>query len=160
MAEVHVKGLAELGKRLQEVPEKLRRNVIRGALRAGAKVILVRAQQNIRSRSGVLAKSLKVGTRAKGTTVYANVKTKVFYGRFVEYGTAAHDISGRGGGWLHFGGQFRRSVEHLGSKPYPFMRPALDTQAQAALVAIAERMKARMTKEGIDVADVTVEGDE
>lgn len=157
--EVHVKGLAELTKRLAEFPNKLK-PVLRSGLRQGAKVIQARAKQNIRSRSGVLAKSLTVGTRSRGTKVTASVKTKVFYARFVEYGTAAHVISGRNGGWLSFGGVFARSVDHPGARPHPFMRPALDSQAAAALLAVAEGVKARMTKEGMDVADVLVEGDE
>jgi hypothetical protein len=41
------------------------------------------------------------------------------------------------------------------------MRPALDQQAQAAVIATAEYMKNRLaTKEGLDTADIVIAGDE
>jgi hypothetical protein len=41
------------------------------------------------------------------------------------------------------------------------MRPALDAQASAAVVAAAEYMKDRLaTKHGLDTSDVVIEGDE
>lgn len=161
MADVHVKGLAELQKFLDTLPVKVERNILRSALRAGANVVKPAAQANIHSVSGELAASLKVGSRARGGTVTANVSTKVFYAKFVEHGTRPHTISSRDGGALRFGGGFHKSVEHPGIvNPHPFMRPALDTQAQAAVVAVGEQIKRRLTKEGLDVAHVMIEGDE
>lgn len=47
MAEQFVHGMAELGKALEQLPIKLERNVMRGAMRAGAKVQLAKAEQEV-----------------------------------------------------------------------------------------------------------------
>lgn len=155
---IHVKGLAGLDMLMQEIPVKVEKNIARSALRAGAKVIQAQAKANIHSVSGVLASSLKIGTRARGGSVTANVSTKVFYAKFVEFGTRPHTISARDGGGLRFGGGFYRLVQHPGIvNPHPFLRPALDTQAQAAVIAVREQIRVRLTKEGIDIPD---EGDQ
>lgn len=53
-----------------------------------------------------------------------------------------------------------RTVSHPGARPKAFMRPALDERAQAAVVAVGNYIKGRLTKEGLDAAHVHVEGDE
>jgi HK97 gp10 family phage protein len=160
MAEIHVKGLAELSKFLDALPVKIEKNIMRSALRQGAKVIQQQAIANVPVQSGELRKSLKIGTRVRGGTVTAAVKTKVFYAKFVEFGTKAHFITARKKGWLSFGGIFAKSVQHPGSRPRPFLRPALDAMAGAAVIAVGEQIKKRLTKEGLDTAHITIEGDE
>lgn len=162
--ERNIKGLAELNKVLLTLPEKLQKNVMRGALRAGISVVKPVAKANIHSVSGELAKGLKVGTRSRGTTVTANLKAKGphgFVAKWVEYGTAAHAIVAKLGGSLFLGGLFLKSVNHPGARPKPFLRPALDSQATAAVVAAAEYMKARLaSKHSLDTSHVVIEGDE
>jgi HK97 gp10 family phage protein len=163
MAEIHVRGLKELQKFLDQLPVKIERNIMRGALRAGAKPILAQAIAGVPVQSGELKNSLKISTSAKGGTVESKVKTNVFYSRFVEFGTQAHFITAKKGGWLSFGGIFAKSVWHPGipKGPHAFMRPALDSQAQAAVVATAEYIKKRLaTKEGLDTSHIMIEGDE
>ena len=153
----HVKGLSDLQKFLDTLPVKMERNVLRGAMRAGANVVKPVAQAKINSRSGELARSLKVRSSARGGKVTAMVYTRVFYAKFVEYGTKAHRIEA-GEGALAVGTGFAPSVEHPGSDPHPFMRPALDTQAGAAVVAAGEYIKRRLaSKHGLDTADITIE---
>lgn len=159
MADVHVKGLEDLQKFLDELPAKVEKNIIRSALRAGAKLIQQQAVANVPVKSGELRNSLKISTRARVGRVTASVKTKLFYARFVEFGTHAHNIAAKTG-WLSFGGIFAKSVQHPGARPHPFLRPALDATASAAVVAVGEQVKKRLTKEGLDAADVMVEGDE
>lgn len=159
---VNVKGLADLQKFLDELPVKMEKNIMRGALRAGMKEIAPLAAANVHSVSGKLAAGLKIGTSAKGGTVMAKLRTKGPHGylaRFVEFGTAAHYIPAKKGSALSFGGLLVKSVSHPGAKPHPFMRPALDQQAQAAVVASAEYIKTRLTKQGLDTSDVMIEGD-
>jgi HK97 gp10 family phage protein len=156
---VHIKGLDALNKFLQELPVKVEKNIMRSALRAGAKVIQAQAIANVPVKSGELRDSIKIGTRARGGRVTASVRTKLFYARYVEFGTAAHNIAAKSG-WLSFGGIFAKSVQHPGAKRHPFLRPALDATASAAVIAVGEQVKKRLTKEGLDVADVIVEGDE
>lgn len=159
---VHVKGLSQLNDFLRQLPEKMERNVLRGALRAGAKPILVQTQANAAHRTGELAKDIKIATSTKGGRVTARVMLTgphAFVGRWLEFtGAAPHTISARGGHWLFLGGMFAKSVQHPGFHPKPFMRPALDSQAGAAVVAAAEYMKIRLaTKNGLDTSDVDVE---
>lgn len=184
---VHVKGLADLARFLDELPAKVQRNVMRGALRAGAAVILPAARANIRPDTGALADSLKVGTRARGGTVTATVGSRYYTARWVEYGTRQHWITVRSDaapkrstrrglrniavgtlnemayrGSLVIGQHFVGfSVVHPGAQARPFLRPALDTQAGVAVVAIGNYIKDRLaTKHGLDTAGIIVEGDE
>lgn len=160
MAEIHVKGLSDLQKFLDQLPAKLERNIMRSALRAGANVLKAQALANVPVKSGDLRRSLKVGTNARGGVVTATVRTKLFYARFVEYGTKAHNIKARRAKALHVAAWFGLSVSHPGSRPRPFLRPALDVAAGAAVIAVGEQVKARLTKTGLDASPVRVEGDE
>jgi HK97 gp10 family phage protein len=164
MAEIHVTGLAELQKFLDELPPKLERNVMRGALRAGMNVVKPVAQANARKASGLYAAGLKVGTRARGGRVTASLKATGphgWLGKWIEFGTKPHNIAARKKGWLAFMNIFAREVAHPGARPFPHMRPALDGQAQNAVIAAAEYMKKRMaTKWGLDTSHIMIEGDE
>lgn len=162
----HIKGLDQLYALLQQVPAKIERNVMRGALRKGmADEIKPAAQANIHSVSGQLAEGLKVGTRARGSTVSANLKAKGphgFLGPWIEFGVKPHIIAAKKGGSLFLGyGVFAKVAQHPGFKGRGFMRNALDARAQAAVIAAAEYMKQRLaTKEGLDTAHIMIAGDE
>ena len=164
MADVHVTGLSELQKFLDELPVKIEKNIMRGALRAGMNVVKPVAQANAHKVSGLMAAGLKVGTRVRVGTVTASLKATGphgFLAKWVEFGTRAHNIASKTGGWLSFGGIFAKSVAHPGARPFPFMRPALDGQAQNAVIAAGEYIKNRLaTKEGLDTSAVLIEGDE
>lgn len=162
--ETHVKGLSDLQKFLEELPVKMEKNIMRGALRAGMNVIRPVAQANINSKSGELAKGLKVRTNSRYQTVMSKLRATgkhSFVAPWLEFGVAAHDVSPRTpGGFLSFLGVFTKKVHHPGFSKKPFLRPALDSMKGAAVVATAEYIKARlMTKEGIDTSGVKVEGD-
>lgn len=169
MSETRVKGLAELQRALDGLPAKIEANIMRGALRAGAKVIAAEARRNVHSVSGALADSIRVGTKSSRGTVIGRVvaggKSKLlkdnsaaFYGRFVEFGTAAHVIRAKNGRLLALGVS---KVNHPGAKKKPFMRPALDTMATAAVEAVREYIRNRLaSKHGIDVPAPLEEGDE
>lgn len=158
----HVTGLDELQKFLDQLPAKLEANVMRGALRAGMNVVKPVAQANIHSVSGELAKGLTVSTRRRGGTVWAYLKTKGKHGmvgRWLEFGTVAHEIMTRRAKALLFGGIYRKDVHHPGNKPKPFMRPALDSQATAAVVATGNYIKERLaSKNGLDTSAVIIKG--
>jgi HK97 gp10 family phage protein len=158
----YVKGLKQLDEFLGTLAPKVERNIMRSGMRAGAKPILVQARVGLgaHNRTGKLARSLRISTKAKNAIVSASVKTNEFYGKFLEFGTEAHTISAKGNGWLSFGGAYVKSVDHPGARAYPFLRPAMDSQAQAALMAVGMHVKKRLTKEGINTTDVLLEGDE
>jgi HK97 gp10 family phage protein len=163
--DIHVTGLAELQAFLDTLPVKLEKNILRAAMRAGANVVREVAQANVPVKSGALRDSLSakkgISTNIRGGIVTAKVRTKIFYAKWVEYGTRPHTITAKDRKWLSFGGLFFQSVNHPGIvHPKAFMRPALDSQASAAVIAVGEKIKSRLTKEGLDVADVMIEGDE
>lgn len=161
MSEVHVKGLAELQKFLDQLPAKMEANVMRNALRAGMKEVQPVAQQNIHNVSGLLSKGLKIKTSSRRGVVKARLVATgkhAFVAKFVEFGTAAHTIAAKAGGSLFFRGIFAKLTHHPGAQAKPFMRPALDQQAGAAVSAAAEYIKKRLAKKhGLDASGVDVE---
>lgn len=161
----HVKGLSDLYAFMQALPVKVERNILRSALRAGTNEIKAEAQAQLAAhgnvKTGQLAKGLKVSTRAKGGVVTATLKAKgkhAHIAHWIEFtGAAPHVIKGKKGGGLSFGGKAFKAINHPGFKPRPFLRPALDSKAGAAVVAVGNAIKARLTKEGINTADVEID---
>ena len=160
MSNVHIKGGAELNKFLQQLPVKIEQSVLRGALRAGANVVMAEAKANVPVESGQLRDGLKVSTSSRRGRVTAKVKATGKHAHiapWLEYGTAAHKITAKGKG-MFFGGLFVKGVQHPGSRPKPFMRPALDGRAQEAVSAAARYMKQRLaTKHGLDTSGIEVD---
>lgn len=178
MADVNIKGLAELQAALAQLPVKMENNILRGALRAGAKIIAKQAAANVHSVSGALAESVRFGAkvdRAGGKlTAFIRAggrgkkgsgkggKNPAFYAHMVEQGTAAHIIKANAPNRMLAVGVAQ--VQHPGAKKKPFLRPALDLQGQAAVEAVREYIRTRLaTKHGIDVpapVDPAAEPDE
>ena len=160
MSNVNVKGLSELQAFLDQLPAKIEANIMRSAMRAGANVILKEARANVPEKTGLLRAGLKVSTRSRRGVVTATIRAggkHAYIGKFVEYGTAAHFIKPKKAKSLFIAGIMRNGVDHPGAAPKPFMRPALDSQAGAALEAVGEAIKKRLTKQGLDASGVDVE---
>ena len=163
-----IKGLAELQRALDALPANIEKNCLRGALRAGQKVIATIAKRNapealpteINARlygsyAGALRDSIRIVTSAKNGKITAIIKAgnkKAYYAHWVEYGTAAHKITSVNGKALSFGGAARMVINHPGARPKPFMRPALANGTRAALDQFANYMRDRITKEQAKVA--------
>lgn len=146
----NIKGGKELDEFLKSLPAKVEKNIMRSALRAGVNVLKDAAKQNVPVKSGDLRRSIKVSTGSRGGIVTAKVQTNMWYAHFVEFGTAAHTIKAKGKGMLAFGGIFARAINHPGAKAKPFMRPALDSRTDAAIEAVTNRVRERLTAEGIN----------
>ena len=160
--EVH--GLEELHRKLQELPARIEKNVMAGALRAGQKVFQKRAQANIHNRTGALSKSIKIRTSTRFGRVKAILKAgdnTAWYAHIVEFGSGSY-YSGTGSrskrqpyiikpvrreGALYFGGIVRDKVIHPGIKPQAFMRRALDAGIQEPIEASAEYIRNRLPRE-------------
>lgn len=183
-----VKGLKELNAFLEQLPPKLQKNIMGGALRRGARVILLVARGLIHNVSGELAKSLRVSVK----NIRGRVTARIIAGGpkadienrpiWVEYGTRAHLIRVRMedrptyykrvglftqrltrvsvstiNRAIKIGGRFvGKAVKHPGSRPRPFMRPALDSSSTSAVRAVGEYIKQRLTKEGLNASEVEV----
>jgi HK97 gp10 family phage protein len=160
---VNVTGLAELERALNELPDKVAKNVARAALRAAAAPVLEEARRLVPVKSGKLRDSLRITTSLRGGVPKAFVKVGpggkkyrgTFYANMIERGTSKHLIAGP----LYFGGQWHRFAQHKGAKKRPFMRPAADSQAKAAVDAFAAKMRDRLTKAGIEIPDPETDDD-
>lgn len=190
MSNIRVTGLAELQKFLDTLPAKMETNIMRGALRAGLKPVKLEVERTAPRKTGKLAMSFKLSARIKYGRVVASLKAKGFDGykaMWAEYGTRPHLISvqddekkinyrlsakrGRevlesmttvNRRVLQIGNNFiGKTVSHPGIVASPFMRPALDAQAEAALLAAGEYIKKRLaTKHGLDTSEINIELDE
>lgn len=155
MADTVLKGGKELQAFLDKLPAKIERNIMRSALRAGAKIIADEAKLNVPVRDGDLRNSIRVTTRARKGQVSASAKAgskKAWYWRFVEFGTAAHTIKSSTGASLFFNGGAYKTVRHPGARARPFMRPAMDSRADDAIRAVGMKIKERLTQYGINNA--------
>ncbi len=147
-ATITLKGGAELEALLEAMPDRLATNVMRGAMLAGANVIRDRARELVPVASGYtppghepghLRKCIVSGRGRGGQdTVVAmvGITRAGFYGRFVEFGTAASP-----------GHVTRKGVHHRAhhsTRAEPFMRPAADEEAGAAAQAVIDYASKRV----------------
>lgn len=167
VSETSVSGLKELDAALKQFTAKVEGSIVRGGVRAGALAFRDRAAAYIKDDTGALRKSLRVRTRLKRGKVSATLVAgdkEAFYAHMVEFGTAPHLIKATGpsgtrnvaarvnrvnkrAGGLAFGGVLVEQVNHPGSAPKPFMRPALDGGQTDAVQRMADYIKKRITKE-------------
>jgi HK97 gp10 family phage protein len=141
--EFNVKGLEEAFKALEQLPAKMEKNILRGAIRAAAKPVAEDARRRApvlkdadpRRVAGALAKSIRIrsvnfiqgmlrgGVAAGGGVKVGRGKKAVaadaFYARFVEKGTAK-------------------------MSPRPFLRPAVDTKTPEAIDAATAYIRGRI----------------
>jgi HK97 gp10 family phage protein len=160
MLDVKIKGLAELEKALAELPDKIERNILRSALRTGAKVIEAEAKTQVPVRTGRLRDSIRVSVRLRGGKPVATItaggrkKGQAWYAHLVEFGAKAHFIKPKKAKSLLIAGLLRDGVDHPGATKHPFMRPALDAAGAAAVRAFGEQVRRRLTKQGINTPEL------
>ena len=157
MSESNIAGGRELDAMLQTLPTNLEKNIMRAALRAGAAVFREEARGNLQRNgsvvSGLLAKGVRITSKAQRGRVSASVKIggkHAYVAKWVEYGTAAHHIMPKNKRALAFGGgDFAAGVMHSGAHDKPFLRPAFDGRSDEAIAAVAEKVRERLTAEGL-----------
>ena len=163
-----IKGGVDLSAFLAALPANLERNVLRGAMKAGADEIAQGARDGCRSAE--VRESISTSSKVEaGGVVSAKVQTKgdgAYIAPWLEYGTDPHFISvddeqagGRTAGRVNrlatkgtlviAGKPVGKTVHHPGAKPYPFMRPAVDNREAAAIAAIGGHIAGKMTSAGI-----------
>jgi HK97 gp10 family phage protein len=174
----NIQGGKELAELLETLPVKMQKNINRAGLRSMASVLLDEVKRNVPVASGDLRNSVRITSRARGAQVSVSVKAgnaKAFYARMVEYGTKPHlvqvsdkdrGINSRTGKQisittinrqqgerrsLQIGGNLvGPSVMHPGAKGRPFMRPAVDTALPRAIEAGTQKIRERLTKQGLN----------
>ena len=172
-----VRGKADLQRFLAQLPAELESKVLRGAARAGGKVILDEAKD--RSISEDVDQALELRTKVETGRITVKVTVRKGWGRsianWLEYGTDAHFITiaedqrrGMSVGRINattkrsmiIGGRFVGDTGfHPGARPHPFLRPALDIKGAEAIAAAQRYINARVTPSGI-VASAEPEGDD
>lgn len=172
---IKVSGLAEMHKTMQELPSKIEANIVRGALRAGQRVVMTKAKELAPTDSGALRDSIRIRiNRRAGKKGFVRVDLmagnfKAWYAHLIEFGTASfyngsgqtvggpYIIKGKEGGIqasrsrkrkaLKVGASFVDQVTHPGIKPKPFMRPAVDASMDDAIEAVSKYFRTRVPKE-------------
>lgn len=162
MADIEISGLADLQKMLDSLPGKIEGNLMRGALRAGTKVMADEAKARVPVLHSDLKKSIRVSFKSRSKKfgwvrmhLIAGNK-KAWYAHLIEFGTASfYEGSGRTVGApyeikpktkksLFFGGVAREKVVHPGIKPQPFMRRTFDTKQGEAVQTMADYLRRRI----------------
>lgn len=146
----HIQGAEDLQRRLRELAPKLERNILRGGLRAGAKVFVQIAQQEVPKRTGKLAKTIRDKTKTRRGLVMAQAvagDADAWYAHIVRKGAKPHVIRPRRNQrGLFFNGIWVRRIHHPGTKPNPFMERTLERGAPRALAAVADYIRKRLDK--------------
>lgn len=178
---VKVTGRDEVRRYFQQAPEALSK-ILKGAARTGGQVIADEAEARCTSKkvgAAIVNRARnRDGVFARLITIPEGWERSV--GIWLEYGTDPHFISvadsqreGRGigrinqqvreaegDGSLVINGNFvGGTVFHPGARPFPFMRPALDTKEREAVAAAQGYINAQITRHGLNVPDVS-ESDE
>jgi hypothetical protein len=164
-----VRGKSEVKAFMARVPAQMT-DVLRGAARAGAKVVATEIKE--RTPAEEVRDNLRIRTKAGDDQIKVTIDVKPGWGRslgvWLEYGTSPHfisvDESQRGGrsvgrinklsqehgASLVIGGQFvGKTVFHPGARPHPTFRPALDNKEAEAIAAARAYIDTRVTRAGI-----------
>lgn len=153
---VKIEGLAEIEKRLQALPENVRKKHVRKALQDGSELVRVDVQRRVAAISArrikddflfflrapdmkhlkdYVVSKVKVGVRGAYAIVGLNYK-EVRHGHLVEFGTKPHKIK--------IG---KITINHPGAKKQPFMRPAFDAQGDKSVDVITTQLRDAVEKE-------------
>jgi hypothetical protein len=171
-----IKGRSAVSAFLARSPEQLVDRVLRGAARAGGKVIADSAKD--RSVSDDVANAIIVKLKREDHRIIVRITVRPGWmmarAIWLEHGTAPHFITvaddqrkglsiarindkvgeARGDGSLVIGGKFvGTTVFHPGARPFPFLRPALDLSRDDAVRAAQQYINARVRPSGITGAE-------
>lgn len=156
-----LEGLKDLNKALKQLDGKLATKINRRALAGAAQVVRKEMRLQAPRDQGTLYKELrykiKKSKEKTGFSGSVGPTEKVFYARYLEYGTSAHDIPapmvGRGRNRrknkaaVSFGGAVFSRVSHPGQRPTPFLRPAYMSSRLRALQEMKKRLWSDIKKE-------------
>lgn len=147
-----VTGLGDLEAALKAIGTEISKKALRSGVRKGGQLIAKDAKTRIHKVSGETAESIRVSVRVDESagTVTAKIKPgkdRAHIARFLELGTKPHTIKPKNGKALKLnGGTIVDQVEHPGSQPHPFMRPAADTQFPAAVAEVTAATTSAIAK--------------
>lgn len=134
---ISVSGMKALAKQLEKLPDKAKKNIMRGAMRAAAKELVEQARSLVPVRTGTLRKSIvradRKGTKTQVISGLAFRGAGRFYWHLVEFGRVG-DTKDKDG----------RDVAPAAARPY--LRPALETHAQRIVELTRDYVRKRLDK--------------
>lgn len=148
----HVQGLRELQDSLKKLPDNIARNVLRGAVGAGASVIRKEAQAKAPVYTGEVSKGHPPPGTLKRAIVQKQIRELSSLFKQVFYVTVRrgkkYTKQGKGSN-LSQDAFYAAWVEWGTSKmpARPFMRPAFEAKKEAAVQAIKEYLTKRIPEE-------------
>lgn len=109
---ITVQNLPALQRDFSNLTDKMKRGVLRDALRSAARPVVASAKSKVPVKSGALKRGIaqRVSVRTNAAEALIGFDRKTFYGRFIELGTSKMSAK-------------------------PFLRPALDESQQKILEA-------------------------
>ena len=146
---IEIQGLAELYAQLEGMSEKMQKNIMRGAVRAAAKVIQEAAKARApvlqepdeRRAAGALRDSIRLmSTRTKGEVIEGGVAAGAHRGDV---------MTAEGGQGKYKFSPFYALMVEKGTKnmaAHPFMRPAADEKSGEAIEAMKEYIAGRIAE--------------
>ena len=148
MLEMEVLGVQAFVRSVELAPEVI--NLAnREAMELSVRLVESEAKARVPRRTGRLFSSIDGRVETLPNEIEGRVGTDVEYARAVEFGATAHDIVPSMATVLAFdiGGQhvFARKVRHPGTKPRPYMAPALEA-SEGGIKALFRAAAARLVK--------------
>ena len=153
MAEtVKIEGLKELANALRELPARIGKSALRGAVYAGAKVIKDEAKQRAPQYTGpvseghpppgtlkrsIIIKQIREKSSQSHQTFYVTVRKGKKYQKQGKKGNLSQDAYYAS--WVEFG------TAKMSARP--FLRPAFESRKSAAVEAIKSKLSARIEEE-------------
>jgi HK97 gp10 family phage protein len=152
MINTKIDGLKELDDLLKDLPDRVARRQLVGALRAGAgslqKEVIANAPDSPKiHKFGDLRENIKVRfirATQRNAVAVAVTTGRAFYAHWVEFGREAVRVVKKK--VLSDGKQFF-GTEVAAQPPRPFMRPAFDTKGRQIIDTIVKRLKAGIERE-------------
>jgi len=152
--EVKIRGLDELQEKLEHLPIKASRTIMRRSLRAAAQIWAAEMKARVRrgvhhfkggfDLFGVIAKTIGIRVSARSDvsgSAVVGVPRKVFWASFVEFGTKVRFRGKKSGG--------KRGGATTGTMPaFPFARPAFEAKKQEVLDKFTAEMKQALEEAG------------
>ena len=130
-----LEGLSALKAKLETLPTKLAKRILRPALESGAEIIQQEAGIRSPRKSGTLTTNIGIELVVHNDlTAEAHIgpTDKAYWGKFSELGTAPHMESSPEGS---------KAYQHPGEPARPWLRPAFASKSGEAVQAIAYEIK-------------------
>lgn len=150
------RGVQSLQGRLHSLPDRLQRQIMRGGLRIGGRIILTgsRAEAPIKTSTLFRSGRLRIRSRLRGSVWEASIRfggPKAFYANIIEGGAKPHRIVAAPGSALKIGPVARAEVMHPGIAARHFMakaRERVGPEAERAFTTFVEGRIARFWETG------------